>query len=148
MAWNTLTTADITAEILPDEVNALNTVQGSAAILTALLSTVTAEVQAQILVGGNQIGPAGTVPDQIRSDAIALVRWKWFCSLPKTDLQSDFRQAQYEEAIKRMKEIREGREKVEIPAQTQGVSGPSFRMEAVRRGHRLGTHSFDKLGET
>jgi hypothetical protein len=148
MPWNTLATTDITAEILPDEVTALNTIQGSTSILSAILSTVTAEIQAQILVGGNQIGQPGTVPDQIRSDAIAMARWKWFCSLPKTDLQSDFRRAQYDEAVKRMEKIREGREKVEIPVQPQNVTGPSFRMEAIRRGHRLSTRSFDKLGET
>jgi hypothetical protein len=146
--WNTLATTDITAEILPDEVTALNTIQGSTTILSTILSTMVAEIQAQILVGGNQIDQPGKVPDQIRSDAIALVRWKWFCSLPKTDLQSDFRRAQYDEAVKRMTKIREGKEKVEIPAQPQSVTGPSFRMEAIRRGHRLGTHTFDKLGET
>jgi len=146
--WNTLATTDITAEILPDEVTLLNTVQGSSSILSAILSSVTAEIQAGILVGGNQIGQPGTVPDQIRSDAIALVRWKWFCSLPKTDLQSDFRHAQHDEAVKRMEKIRDGKEKVEIPANPQNVTGPSFRMEAIRRGHRLGTHSFDKIGET
>jgi hypothetical protein len=146
--WNPLAPTDITAEILPDEVTLLNTIQGSSSILSAILSTVTAEIQAGILVGGNQIGQPGTVPDQIRSDAIALARWKWFCSLPKTDLQSDFRRAQYDEAVKRMEKIRAGKEKVEFPAQPQSVTGPSFRMEAIRRGHRLGTGSFDKLGET
>jgi hypothetical protein len=148
MSWNTLATTDITAEILPDEVTMLNTIQGSSSILSTILSTMTSEILAQILVGGNQIGQPGTVPDQIRSDAIALVRWKWFCSLPKTDLQSEFRRAQYDEAVQRMAKIREGHEKVEIPAQPQNVTGPSFRVEAIRRGHRLGTHSFDKLGET
>jgi hypothetical protein len=146
--WNPLAPTDITAEILPDEVTLLNTIQGSSSILSAILSTVTAEIQAGILVGGNQIGQPGTVPDQIRSDAIALARWKWFCSLPKTDLQSDFRRAQYDEAVKRMEKIRAGQEKVEFPAQPQNVTGPSFRMEAIRRGHRLDTASFDKLGET
>ena len=148
MPWNTLAAADVTAEILPDEVTMLNSIQGSTSILSTILTTITAEIQAGILVGGNQIGPVGTVPDQIRSDAIAIVRWKWFCSLPKTDLQSDFRRAQYEESVKRMEKIREGREKVEIPAVPQNVTGPSFRVEAIRRGHRVGTHSFDKLGET
>ncbi len=148
MPWNTLAAADVTAEILPDEVTMLNTIQGSSSILSTILATITAEIQAGILVGGNQIGPVGTVPDQIRSDAIAMVRWKWFCSLPKTDLQSDFRRAQYDESVKRMEKIREGREKVEIPANPQNVTGPSFRVEAIRRGHRVSTHSFDKLGET
>src|ERR1700678_4207144 len=137
MSWNTLATTDVTSEILPDEVTMLNAIQGSSSVLSAILSSVTAEILAGILVGGNQIGQPGTVPDQIHSDAIALVRWKWFCSLPKTDLQSDFRRAQYDEAVKRMEKIREGREKVEIPANPQTVTGPSFRVEMVRRGHRL-----------
>src|SRR5580693_5129577 len=127
MSWNTLATTDITAEILPDEVTMLNTIQGSSSILATILAT---------------------VPDQIRSDAIALVRWKWFCSLPKTDLQSEFRRAQYDEAVKRLEKIREGREKVEIPTQPQNVTGPSFRLQTIRRGHRVGSRSFDKLGET
>ena len=146
--WNPLATADIQAEILPDEVTMLNTVQGGATILATILSTMTAEIQAQILVGGNQIGQPGTIPDQIRSDAIALIRWKWFCSLPKTDLQSDFRKAQYEEAVKRMEQIRQGKEKVEIPSQPQIVAGPSFRVETVRTGVRVSEHGFGKIGET
>jgi len=148
MPWNTLATTDVTAEILPDEVTALNTIEGSDTILNAILATVLAELQAQILVGGNQIGASGTVPDQIRGDAIAIVRWRWFCSLPKTDLQSEFRKAQYETAQKRMEKIRDGKEKVEIPAAAQNVTGPSFRVETVRRGHEVRTHDFDTLGET
>jgi hypothetical protein len=148
MPWNTLATTDVTAEILPDEVAALNTVQGSTSILAGILANVIAEVQSSILVGGNQIGQSGTVPDQIREDVIAMVRWRWFASLPKTDLQSDFRRQQYDEAVKRMGSIRKGSEKVEIPLEPQNVSGPSFRVEKIRRGHRLDTNSFDTLGET
>jgi hypothetical protein len=148
MPWNTLQVTDVTAEILPDEVTMLNSVQGSSGILSALLSTVLAELQAQILVGGNQIGPGGTIPDQIRGDAIAITRWRWFCSLPKTDLQSEFRRQQYVEAMKRLERIREGKEKVEIPSNPQNVIGPSFRVQTVRRGHQLRTHDFDSLGET
>jgi len=148
MPWNMLQTTDVTAEILPDEVTLLTSIQGSTGILSALLATVLAELQAQILVGGNQVGPAGTIPDQMRGDAIAIVRWRWFCSLPKTDLQSEFRRQQYSEAMKRLEKIREGKEKVEIPANPQRVTGPSFRVQTVRPGHRLRTHDFDKLGET
>jgi hypothetical protein len=146
--WNVLATTDVTAEILPDEVNALNTIQGSAGVLAGILANVIAEVQASVLVGGNQIGQSGTVPDQIREDVIAIARWRWFSSLPKTDLQSDFRRQQYDEAVKRLAAIRKGEEKVEVPLNPQNVTGPSFRMEMVRRGHRMDSHSFDTMGET
>lgn len=148
MPWNTLATIDVTAEILPDEVTLLNTIQGASTILAAILANVVAEVQASILTGGNQIGPAGTVPDQIREDSIALARWRWFTSLPMTDLQSDARRQQYREAQARLQGIREGKEKVEIPEAAQNVTGPSFRAQLIRRGHRVETHTFDKMGET
>ncbi|MGA2749125.1 MAG: hypothetical protein ABSG59_10140 [Verrucomicrobiota bacterium] len=148
MPWNILAPTDVQNEILPDETAAINSIEGSASILASILANVIAELQASILVGGNQIGQSGTVPDQIREEAISIVRWKWFSSLPKTDLQSDFRRRQYEEAMKRVEKIREGKEKVEIPLNPQNVTGPSFRVELARRGHRVGTHSFDKLGET
>lgn len=136
MPWNAIQSADVQAEILPDEVAVLNSVQGSSTILANILSTCIAEVQAQVLVGGNQIGQPGTIPDQIRSDVIAFVRWKWFCSLPKTDLQSDFRERQHDEAIKRFTSIREGKEKVEIPANPQNTIGPGNRIQAIRAGPR------------
>ena len=111
MPWNTLAASDVTVEISPDEVTALNTIEGSNAVLAAILVTVLAGLQAQILVGGNQIGPAGTIPDQIRGEAIAIARWRWFCSLPKTDLQSESRKAQYYSAMERMSTIMQGKEK-------------------------------------
>ena len=148
MPWNTLASTDVTAEILPDEITVLNAVQGSTAILPTILATCLAEIQASILVGGNQIGPVGSIPDQIRSDAIAFVRWKWFCSLPKTDLQSDFRKAQYEEAVRRFGRIREGEERTEIPTAPQNTVGPSNRSEIARPGTRVGECGWSKLGET
>ena len=42
--WNALSTTDVTAEILPDEVNALNAVQGSTGVLAGILANVIAEV--------------------------------------------------------------------------------------------------------
>jgi hypothetical protein len=148
MAWNTLATTDITAEMLPDEVTLLNNIQGSTNILPAVLSRVTAELQSRILAGGNQIGQPGTIPDQLRGPAIAIVRWEWFCGLPKTDLQSDGRKAQYEAAQKRFDEVESGAKKVEIPADPQTISGPSNRVQIARGGRRVHTGSFDRFGET
>ena len=146
MPWNTLAASDVTVEISPDEVTALNTIEGSNAVLAAILGTVLAGLQAQILVGGNQIGPAGTIPDQIRGEAIAIARWRWFCSLPKTDLQSESRKAQYDSALERMATIMQGKEKTEIPASPQNVAGPSFRVTVAREGRQ--PHGFDKISST
>jgi hypothetical protein len=148
MPWNTVAVADIEAEILPDEVAMLNTIQGSTTILAAVLARVVAELQADILNGGNQIGPAGTLPDQIRGPAIAIVRWEWFLGLPKTDLQSDFRKNAYEAAQKKMDKIRDGSIKTEIPLSPQNVTGAANRMETIRRGSPVDARGWGKLGET
>jgi hypothetical protein len=150
MPWNTLAAADIETEILPDEVALLNTIQGSSGILASVLANALAEIQAQILVGGNQVGQSGTIPDQIRSDCIAFVRWRWFTSLPKTDLCSDFRKAQYEQALTRFEKIRSnGKDKefVEVPTNPNtAVSGPGFQSATVRRGAR--PQDFNVLGSS
>jgi len=150
MSWATLATTDITSEILPDEVTLLNTIQGGTGILGSVLVNCILEIQAIILTAGNQIDTATTtVPDQIRSDCISYVRWKWFTSLPKTDLQSDFRKDQYEQYLKRMDKIRmtgDDRERVEIPTNPRNVAGPSFRVSLVRRGQEV--RDFNKIGST
>jgi len=148
MPWNPLTEDMVKKQILPDEITLLTAIQGGTDILASILPNVIAQLQAQILVGGNQIGPVGTVPDQILQDAIALARWEWFSSLPNTDLLSESRKAQKDRAEKHMEKIVTGEEKVEIPAAPQVVTGPSHRVEIIRRGHRLATHDYDTLGSS
>lgn len=152
MAWNTLTAAQIIAEILPDELTILNTLQGSSTILSnSVLPSCVAEIQQVILNSGNQIGQPGTVPDQILRDVIPWIRWEWFCALPKTDLQSDARKDQAARWEKRAAIIRgddvKQREKIEIPANPQNVAGADSRMQITRHSHQ-DLRGFNKLGET
>lgn len=152
MSWNTLTTTQITNEILPDEVAILNTVQGSSSLLEAVLTRVVNQYQQVILQAGNQIGQPGTVPDQCLGDFIAIVRWEWFCGLPATDLQSKFRKDQYDRALEHFARIRgddgKPREKVEIPANPQTAAGADSRVEVVRGHHGPGPGTFARWGET
>ena len=77
-----------------------------------------------------------------------MVRWKWFCWLPKTDLQSEFRRAAVQRGGQADGKNPGGEGEGGNPGRPQTVTGPSFRVETVRRGHEVRTHDFDTLGET
>ena len=148
MPWNTISIADITAELLLSEVTALETIQGGNDVLGAVLTRVIAELQARILAAGNQIDQPGTMPDQLRGAAIAIARWEWFNSLPKTDLQSQFRKDANDTGQKRFDQLMEKGYKVELPTNPQNIAGPANRVQVTRRGHHVRTNEFDKIGET
>lgn len=151
MPWNTLTTAQISGECSPDEVAALNLIQGSTTILATVMASCVAEIQATISNAGNQIGPIGTIPDQVLRDVIPWIRWEWFCALPSTGLQSKEREKQAQRWEKRRERITgsdgKPREKIEIPAVPQNITGADSRVEVVRPGH-LHAHQFSKFGES
>lgn len=138
--WNLISIGDVQNEILPDEIALLNAIQGSKAILPIIIADVIAEIQGNILSCGQQIDQPGLVPDQIRTACKDIIRWRWFCALPKTDLQSDFRKAQNENAQTRLEklwqDLRAGKAKIEIPANPQTNPGPALRLETVRKGNK------------
>ena len=139
MSWNAIAASDVQNEILPDEVAMLNTIQGANTQLATILTKTVNKVRAQILVGGNQLDAAGTVPDQLWQEVIAMARWRWFTSLPNTDLCSDRRKEQYEAATETMQDIAAGKDKsgravkVELPnpATALPLSGPAGQMQAT-----------------
>lgn len=138
--WNVISINDVQGEILPDEVALLQTIQGSTAILPVVIADVVAEIQGNILSCGQQIDQPGLVPDQIRTAAKDIIRWRWFCGLPKTDLQSDFRKEQNTRATERLEKLwaalPQGQAKIELPQNPQTIAGPANRVTTVRPGNR------------
>jgi hypothetical protein len=132
-----MTLVDVQNEILPDEVAMLEVIQGSDALLTTILNVWVNKLRSMIEVGGNNLDAPGTIPDQLRPEVIAIVRWKWFSALPKTDLQSPAREKQYDEAMAVFKEIasnKPDRQRVEFPASITG--GPAGQMQVASGGHK------------
>jgi hypothetical protein len=138
--WNLISINDVQNEILPDEVALINTVEGSTTVLPIIIADVVAEIEGNILACGQQIDQPGLVPDQVRTKAKDIIRWRWFCALPKTGLQSEFRKAQNDKAETFLEtlweKIRAGTAKIEIPANPQTNAGPANRLETVRPGNR------------
>jgi hypothetical protein len=151
MSWNPIAAADVQNEILPDEVAILNTIQGANTILATVLAKTVNKVRSQILVGGSQLDAAGTIPDQLWEEVIAIARWRWFSSLPNTDLCSKQRQAQYDEAISTMKDIARGKDeegrpvKVELPnpATALALPGPAGQMQAQGGRRKASQHKMN-----
>src|SRR5579862_7631761 len=106
MSWNALTDLDVIAEAFnPTEQNSLRALQ-SADNLAAIVQSVVNSVRGHIIAGGNQLGPDGTIPDQLRPEAVALVRWQWLTSFPQLQkLQTPGRKAESDDAKSVLKEI-------------------------------------------
>jgi hypothetical protein len=132
MSWNAIAVDDVQNEILPDEVTMLNTIEGGNSVLPVILAVWVSKLRSMIEVGGNNLDVAGTIPDQLRPEAIAIIRWRWFTSLPKTDLCSEHRKAQCDDAMKAFNDVEAGKKKVEFPAAISG--GPAGQMQVASGG--------------
>ena len=119
MPWNPLTAGQVQAEILPQEAAVINAIQGSTTVLAGIVTNFVAAVQGQITALGRPVDQPGTIPDQIRNEAIDICRWRWFASLPSKSLQTDARKKQGEDgeaALKALwKDILDGKGAIELP---------------------------------
>lgn len=151
MSWNTITAADVTNDLTPVEVATLQGLQESTANLDNILTNVVNAARGAIVAGGNQLDQPGTVPDQLRADVIAIARWKWLISLPDLGegFQSKTRKDAHDDAQKRLDGVSMGKPKIELPDNPlTSVKAPVNAVTQVRRGRRICTDSFDKLGST
>ncbi len=81
--WTPLSPADVVAELAPDELAALRNIAGAIDNLPGLTARVTGEIQDAYQSGGRAMGDPGTIPDAVKSHAIALVRWRLLISSPQ-----------------------------------------------------------------
>lgn len=152
MSWNTIQPSDVQAELLPAEVDQLNALEGATTLLDNILTKTINRVRGQIKAGGNQLDVAGTIPDQLESETIAIARWRWLISFPELEaIQTKARQKAHDDAEALLKEIASNkpeRPRVELPAQVDTTAAPTNAVAIGRRGRHIHTHSFDKLGES
>jgi len=107
MAWRALSEAQFLVEggISASEQTLLTgaaaaTVSGGQDKLPDILTSWIAEVQAIIGNIGVTPGAVGTVPDSIRQEVCAIVRWNWLIQFPKlAQLQTEERKAAWEKAM-------------------------------------------------
>lgn len=150
MPWRTITSDDITNDLTPVEIAALQNLQGANDQLAVKLTDTINEVRDAIVAGGGQLDQDGTVPDLLRNDTINITRWHWLISFPQLkSLQTAARQSAFLASRARIDNVSTGKPKVPPPANplTTTVS-PVNAVAVARPGRRLRTHTFDRLGET
>lgn len=153
MAWNLIAEADVLNEFTPIEQATLQGIQASDS-LTGILSNVVNAARGNIVAGGNQLGPDGTVPDQLRSEIIAIARWKWLISFPVLkSMQTSVRKDAAKDAQDLLNLVASqspSRPRVELPDAGTAVAtvAPVGGVSVVRHGKCVHRDQFDRLGET
>lgn len=147
MAWSTIAADEVLQEFTPQEKAALETIQGASTQLAAILARVVNSARGNILAGGNVLdATASTIPDQLRTEIIALARWKWLTSFPQLkSLQTDARKQAADDAQALLQLIasrKPERPRVEQPDGTSPVGGVTL------LGSHDDAHPFDDLGTT
>ena len=152
MSWKIIQSSDVESELLPGELQQLNALEGATTLLDGILVKTINRVRGQIKAGGNQLDVAGTIPDQLESEVIAIARWRWLISFPELEaIQTKARKEAHDNAEALLKEIasnKPGRPRVELPAQPDSAAAPTNAVVIGRSGRHIHTHSFDKLGES
>lgn len=124
MAWNTIAATDVLAEFTPQEQAALQGIQGADTQLALLLAGVVGAVRGAISAGGYALDAAGTVPDQLRPDCIALARWRWLTSFPTLKaFQTEARRDLAKAAQERIDAASNQKLNVEAPASAATPTG-------------------------
>lgn len=134
MPWDTLSDADVLAQFTPVEQATLMQIQANEQ-LPAVLANVIRSTRGSVAAGGNPLGPPNTVPDQLRSDVIAIARWQWLTSFPALkSMQTEGRKAAAASAQERLDKVAAGTIKVEIPPNADATTVPTQRPSFPQRG--------------
>jgi len=135
MPWSAISTDEVMGELTPVELATLQNIQGTTDAISAVLDRTVGMARGCIQAGGNALGAAGTVPDQLRADIIALARWKWLISFPKLkSMQTDERKQagkDAEDLLQLIASQKADRPRVENPDGTTPLTAP-----AIKPSHR------------
>lgn len=116
MSWNTLSAAQVAAQLTAAEKAAVDTASG-ASPLAGITSNSVAEVRGYIRAGGYTLGTGDTVPDALRHAAIIVSIWRFLITLPNAEkLQTKQRETEYERAVKLLERVADGEFDLEEPA--------------------------------
>lgn len=143
MSWITLTTDHVERRLSKRELAALlsaarQTDQTDAEIMSEAIGSVTAEVRGYVAACKNNIlGSTGTIPDELESAALALLRRYLFTRLPNMgSLYDSIRQKETEDALQRLRDTAACKFAIVPPAtaaaENEQASGPSHQLVSSR----------------
>jgi len=111
MAWITLTAEKVQGRLTKPEMTAVltaakQTEQTAEGLLEEALASVTAEVRGYVSAcERNTLGPAGTIPDELETAALAVLRRHLFTRLPNmAALFDELRQTEAKDALTRLRD--------------------------------------------
>jgi predicted NBD/HSP70 family sugar kinase len=150
MSWTAITSAEVLQEWNTKEPLAIKAQQAAADNLPAILARVVNKVRDSVLAGGGRVDQAGTIPDQLREEVIAIARWNLLLSLPEVSepLLGKARRSAYDDAMKRIDLVSKGEIKIAVPANPLSVSAPGHAVSVPRAGRDVKPCGFDKMGSS
>jgi hypothetical protein len=144
MPWNAITTADVLSEFNGSERSLLESVQADTTDLQAILDRTIGAARGAVLAGSGKVGATGTIADQLAPMVVAIARWRWLVSIPKSEqMQSAERKKLHDDAEQYLKDVAKGDIKVEFPDVALVVSTPENAVQVASVNPRLSTR--DKL---
>lgn len=135
MSWITLTAGDVLGAFGASEKVAYDAKRGDDT-LPGIVTGVVAEVRGYVGVKHN-LGPAGTLPEELRETAIIIARHRFLTTLPSDKLITEQRQKEHDRAEARLKAVASGEFSVQDPE--GGVSGGSSQIVSQRTNPVTGT---------
>lgn len=130
MAWSTLSGAQVLSEggFSNTEKTQLTTLAGTGgAALADVLANIIQTVRGVCSAAGVTLGAASTIPDSLRMDVIAIIRWRWLIGFPQLkSLQTDERKTAAEKAEERLDNVAAGTRPVEDGANATPAGSPSI----------------------
>lgn len=148
MAWIVPSENDLGERLAAAELTALQNAATGAHGNTVpdIMTSVVAEVRGRVAANKqNRLGAAGTIPEELRSAALAIARWRALSRLPSLrSLQDDARRMEYTDALALLASVARGEFAIEQPedpidVDTAGIPDPAVgdpRSE-FERGHTV-----------
>jgi hypothetical protein len=126
--WITLTAEDVVDELSSQEATMMTAAAGDKAAKFA--ERAVAEARGAIVGGGYEVGEDGTIPEGMKSDVIAIARWRWLIAFPQLlKLQTKERKDAYDDARKKLALISEQKFVPESPTPGTNPAGGSWGSE-------------------
>jgi hypothetical protein len=147
MAWSIIAADEVLQEFTPAERAALKNIQAdfTDVNLPAILARTVNAARGSIQAGGNTLGDANTIPDQLRGEIIAIARWKLLTAFPQMKaLQTAERSRAARDATDLLQLIasqKPDRPRVEVPDGTSPITSPAI----LERDHNMDLSSQEGL---
>lgn len=150
MSWITLAESDVQTRLAGAELTALKTValsSGQTNPLPEIISEVIQEVRGRVAgCQNNRLGDGATIPSELKSAALAMIRYRLATRLPVSSLLTDDRREENKQAISTLGAVARCEFRIEQPAtpSTQVIAGPATQLASSSK-RRATRHSMKGL---